>query len=400
MINPATHAIAVFSDAPGAFDVGIAAGPDGNIWFADETNNAIGMIDPATHAISKFAVPTPSASPYEIAAGPDGNLWFTELAADKIGMINPTTHAIREFPVPTAGAGPWFITAGPDGHLWFTELSSPKNIGEVDPTTGAITEFPMPVNHGGIGIAAGPDGNLWIGDGDGEIGQINSKTGAVTEFPIPADHPSWAITAGRDGNLWFTENLSAKIGEINPTTHAVNEYAIPYANSSPAFITTGPDGNLWFTDLGNNSIGLVTLNTVHLAITQQPPPSTAAGSSFGLAVEAENSSGSVISSFNGMVTVALENDPGGRYSRRYADRDRLQWRGHILWLDAHQGCIRLHAVDLEQRRGWRDDQSYHHHPGTSVPTRDLPAAVQRDCGQRLRSPGHDRRSLRQRGGER
>ena len=39
-------------------------------------------------------------------AGPDGNLWFTEDAANKIGEINPTTHAITEFPLPTAGSQP------------------------------------------------------------------------------------------------------------------------------------------------------------------------------------------------------------------------------------------------------------------------------------------------------
>ena len=38
-------------------------------------------------------------------------------------MINPTTHAITEFPVPTASAGPDGITAGPDGNLWFAEGS-------------------------------------------------------------------------------------------------------------------------------------------------------------------------------------------------------------------------------------------------------------------------------------
>lgn len=311
MINPTTHAISEFSDPAPADDIGITAGPDGNLWFTDAGTNAIGTINPTTHVITKFAVPTSNSSPYSITAGPDGNLWFTELGADKIGMINPTTHAISEFSIPTAGVEPWFITAGPDGHLWFTELSPPKNIGEIDPTTDVINEFPMPATHGGIGITAGPDGNLWVGDGDGEIGQVNAKTGSITEFPIPANHPSWDITAGPDGNLWFSENLNATIGEFNPTTHAVNEYAVPYAGSSPEFVTVGPDGNIWFTDAGNDSIGVVTLNTTHFAVTQQPPASTAAGSSFGLTVDVENYSGHLLSSFNGTVTVALANNPGG-----------------------------------------------------------------------------------------
>ncbi|MFI5460432.1 MAG: hypothetical protein ACHRXM_33870 [Isosphaerales bacterium] len=313
MINPGTHAMTEFPDsgpAP-ADDVDITAGADGDLWFTDQGNNEIGVINPTTDAITKFAIPTANSRPFGVTAGPDGNVWFTELGANKIGQINPTTHAISEFPVPTAGVEPWFITTGPNGNLWFTELSAPKNIGEINPTTHAISEFPMPAGHGGIGIAAGPDGNLWIGDGDGEIGEVNSTTGAVTEFTIPANHPSWGITAGPDGNLWFTENVTAGIGEINPTTDAITEYAVPYANSSPAFITSGPDGNLWFTDPGTNSIGVDTLSTTHFVVTQQPPASVTAGSPFGLTVEAEDSSGNLDSSFNGTVTVALENNPGG-----------------------------------------------------------------------------------------
>src|SRR5947209_8706114 len=81
-----------------------------------------------------------------ITQGPDGNLWFTENSVGKIGMINPTTHAITEFPVPTAGATPQEITAGPDGNLWFTEFNyrtvklSVGKIGEINPTTHAISE--------------------------------------------------------------------------------------------------------------------------------------------------------------------------------------------------------------------------------------------------------------------
>ena len=57
--------------------------------------------------INNFPTPTAHSGPYEITAGPDGNLWFTEFASDQIGMINPTTHAIAEFPIPTAGSEPY-----------------------------------------------------------------------------------------------------------------------------------------------------------------------------------------------------------------------------------------------------------------------------------------------------
>ena len=55
--------------------------------------------------ITEFPAPTASSQPNWITAGPDGNLWFTVKGTDAIGMINPTTHAIAEFSIPTAQSG-------------------------------------------------------------------------------------------------------------------------------------------------------------------------------------------------------------------------------------------------------------------------------------------------------
>jgi hypothetical protein len=74
---------------------------------------------------------------------------------------------------------------------------------------------------------------------------------------------------------------------------------------------TGPDGNLWFTDRGTVSIGVATLATSQLVVTTQPSASVTAGSGFGLTVTAEDSSGNPITSFNGTVTVAIDDNPGG-----------------------------------------------------------------------------------------
>ncbi len=79
---------------------GITAGTDGNLWFTESGANAIGMINPTTHALSAFTVPTANAGLAGITMGPDGNLWFTEASANAIGMINPTTHAIHSFALP------------------------------------------------------------------------------------------------------------------------------------------------------------------------------------------------------------------------------------------------------------------------------------------------------------
>lgn len=68
----------------------------------------------------EFPVPTDESGLWGIAAGPDGALWFTEWAGGLIGRIT-TAGQFTEFTVLTAGSGPTAIAAGPDGAPWFTE---------------------------------------------------------------------------------------------------------------------------------------------------------------------------------------------------------------------------------------------------------------------------------------
>ena len=42
-------------------------------------------VNPATHVVTEITTPTADSDPIGIAAGPDGNLWFTEANANRIG---------------------------------------------------------------------------------------------------------------------------------------------------------------------------------------------------------------------------------------------------------------------------------------------------------------------------
>jgi uncharacterized protein (TIGR03437 family) len=63
------------------------------VWFADAANNAIGEIGPSG-SIAEFTIPTSHSNPSGIAAGPDGNLWFTEQNASKIGVLSGVTTGV------------------------------------------------------------------------------------------------------------------------------------------------------------------------------------------------------------------------------------------------------------------------------------------------------------------
>ena len=135
----------------GSAPEGITWGPDGNVWFAENTPNNIGVIVPLTAAITEYPISNYNAAnntyaegAYAITTGPDGNVWFTESQSSQntsyVGNI--TTSGTILFPTPTSGAAPHGITAGPDGNLWFTENGN-NSVARVT-TSGAVTEFPTP----------------------------------------------------------------------------------------------------------------------------------------------------------------------------------------------------------------------------------------------------------------
>lgn len=108
---------------------GIAAGPDGALWFTNDGNNSIGRISTAGKIIT-YTDPD-IGRPEGITAGPDGALWFANYYGDSIGRITTagkiTTYPVSGLSVPNA------ISAGPDGALWFTDYGN-NTIGRITTT--------------------------------------------------------------------------------------------------------------------------------------------------------------------------------------------------------------------------------------------------------------------------
>jgi virginiamycin B lyase len=234
---------------PGVQLWGITSGPDGNTWFTEENNNAVGRVTPGA-VITEFTAGFPTGSPRGIVTGPDGNLWVAQAGGD--GGIARVTKAgdVTEFPVPTAG-DPNDIAVGPDGNLWYVDPAA-NVIGRITPE-GSITEFTDGLSTGAepTSIVKGPDSRLWFTEGEtGKIGAITSA-GVITEFSSglsgsaePAD-----IVAGPDGKLWFTLTADpGGIGRISTTGDVMKFSAGLTMNSKPLGIAAGPDGALWFTE--------------------------------------------------------------------------------------------------------------------------------------------------------
>jgi len=142
-----------------------------------------------------------------------------------------------------------------------------------------------------------------IGTG-GSGGLVNGVNGNLVGVADPGLDPN-----GLQNNGGPTETIALLAG--SPAIDAgSNALAVDPTTGQP--LTTDQRGP-GFPRIVNGTvdIGAFEFSGEYVVVTAQPPPSVTAGSNFGLTVTAENGSGDVDSSFNGTVTVAIANNPGG-----------------------------------------------------------------------------------------
>ena len=109
----------------------ITLGPDGNLWFVESLDNAIGRMDLQGNAVA-FALPRAGASPRGIALAPNGDFWITENAVNRVARMSPTGEILAEYPLPTKQSGPRAIIVIPDGRVFFSQYDAGQ-IGEIIP---------------------------------------------------------------------------------------------------------------------------------------------------------------------------------------------------------------------------------------------------------------------------
>ncbi len=285
---------AVSTPSGSMFEVPALSGPaagvavsGGYTWLTEPGQNRIARVD-GFGFVTEFSLPGGS-KPEGIAAGPDGNVWFTEAGGKgAIGKITPA-GVITQYTAGLSSNGqPMGITAGPDGNLWFTELGNGGRIGQITPA-GTITEFltRLTSNSQPTNITAGPDGNLWFTEvaNPGRIGRI-SPAGVITEFStgLTANRQPTGITGGPGGDVWFTEaGNPGAIGWITPQG-VISQQATPSTNSQPASITEAPNGMLWFTEDGNHG---------KIADVSVPAPQAVTGSAAAVAATTATLAGTV-----------------------------------------------------------------------------------------------------------
>lgn len=246
MLNPVTFAMKEWDTPTASNPRGIYIVPAATsirVYYAGYSSDVVGYFENATQTFFEWSLPS-GRRPVSIAVDDDGNMWFTESQNDAIGRISPIGNVLTEYKLPTLPAPsgsvscgsttaqlcPWGIAvktvrtvAGTDIIVWFTELRN-NVVGRLEGNSGVVTLFNLgtinPIDYQPMGMTLDSQGNAIftsINDNANRITTIRNLTATAADLNIPtAQAKATSVTWDSGRNIaWFSEYRSGKVANVD-----------------------------------------------------------------------------------------------------------------------------------------------------------------------------------------
>lgn len=254
----------------------------GNLWFADQNNNAIWRYFVDEERFEMYRIPTRGSYPVQIDFDSSGRIWFSEVFGKKLGVIDPsltennssrgiTEYEINEVEFETMG--PITVSSKNSNSVWFTTVTYPEGgqLVEFDMDDKQFTVYELPKEAGvPIGIVEDRNGRLWINDHASNLffmfdPATQDFAKYSTSLPTSRENattlPYWNLI--RDNRIWFNEHEGNAMAYFDIRNMTLVEYQIPtrgeaWGNTSnPLKFDLDSKGSAWFTEWTENKIGVL-----------------------------------------------------------------------------------------------------------------------------------------------
>ncbi len=174
---------------------------DGTLWFTGQSG-VFGRLEPKSGAMAVFDAPR-GAGPYGIAACPDGEVYFASLAGSFVGRIVKQTGGAVVLMPPTANQGARRVWCDSRSKVWVAEWNAGQ-LAVYDPATGAWQEWrlfgPRPMVYA---VFVDEADTVWVTDwGENAIAHFDPVTQAWVSHSHSQPNANVRQLLGRPGEVW------------------------------------------------------------------------------------------------------------------------------------------------------------------------------------------------------
>jgi virginiamycin B lyase len=183
----------------GAFD------KEGVHWFTGQ-NGIYGRLDPKSGEVKVWKAPKGRGA-YGIAATPEGEVYFVSLANSYLARIDRATGDAKVIEPPTPNQGARRVWSDSKGRLWVSEWNS-GNLSMHDPKDGSWKTWKLPGEKPRTyAVYVDERDVVWVSDwGADAVLAFDPQTESFKSWPMSAKSGNVRQILGRPGEVWFPES--------------------------------------------------------------------------------------------------------------------------------------------------------------------------------------------------
>ena len=207
-VDPLTERVDVYplpADAGRANLNTAAFDAEGVLWFTGQSG-VYGRLDPEVGEVQVYEAPG-GRGPYGIAATPQGAVYYASLAGSHIAAIDPLTHQAMILEPPTARQGARRVWSDSQGRIWVSEWNAGQ-LARYDPSAGTWQEWRLPgVRPQPYAVYVDDRDDVWLSDfGANAMLRFDPETEQFELFSLPSRGADVRQILGRPGEVWGAES--------------------------------------------------------------------------------------------------------------------------------------------------------------------------------------------------
>ena len=179
-------------------------------WFTGQSG-IYGRLDPATGEMRLFDAPK-GRGPYGIAATPQGTVYFASLAGSYIARIDSQSGAATVLEPPTPRQGARRVWSDSRGNLFVAEWNA-GNISRYEPASGKWTTWKAPGAAPRVyAVYVDDSDNVWASEWSAQVMlRLDPASGKFETFRSSSTTANVRQIHGRKGEVWTPESAADKI---------------------------------------------------------------------------------------------------------------------------------------------------------------------------------------------